>query len=522
MKRNAFFITLLLIVVVLGTLVYFAVQKGSASLLTGKKPNIIFILTDDLDTRSMAYMPKVKNLLTDQGTSFSNYFLSVSLCCPSRATTLRGQYGHNTHVLDNAPPEGGYQTFYERGEEKSTIATWLHDGGYKTILLGKYLNGYPKNVVAETYVPPGWDNWYSPGAGNAYGQFNYDLNENGKIVHYGSSPEDFENDVLSKKATDFIQQTKKPFFMYFATYSPHGPSTAAPRHDNLFQDLQLPRSPDFNEPDITDKPQWLQSHDLLSDNQISQLTNDYRKRIRSLQSVDDFVESIINELKQTGQLDTTYIVFSSDNGFHLGEHRLPLGKNTAYEEDIRVPFIIRGPGIPAGKTMGQLVGNVDLATTFADLAGVSTPSFVDGRSILPLLRSNPPDWRSAYLLEHSSKAGGKNKNKKKVQPTPEAKLQSSDLTIEPLDVLAAVTSKNSFVKPAKGQQAPPFTGIRTKEYLYVEYETGEKELYDLKKDPYQLQNIAVTADSSLLQKLSKQVADLKGCSGDSCRKADSQ
>lgn len=507
MKRNIL-LFILSIVVVLGGLVYFLSQNKSAPLLTGKKPNIIFILTDDLDVNSIGYMPKLKSLITDKGTYFSDYFLNISLCCPSRTATLRGQYAHNTHISTNAAPDGGFERFHDLKEEDSTIASWLQSAGYKTVLFGKYLNGYPTKGQ-ETYVPPGWSEWYA-GENNAYRQFDYTLNENGKIASYWSAPTDYENDVLSQKASDFIKRTsseKKPFFIYFATYSPHGPSTPAPRHASLFQDVKAPRTSSFNEQDISDKPSWLQDHPLLTQKQIDKIDEAYRKRLQSLQSVDDAIESLINTLKQTNQLDNTYIFFTSDNGFHMGQHRLNTGKNTAYEEDILVPLIVRGPGVVAGKKIDNLVGNIDLAPTFAELAGVSTPSFVDGRSMIPILNNQSPIWRSVFLLEHGPGVD----SAENIQPADPLGI------LEPPDVLAAPkkAKKNQRSAIAKG-----FQGLRTKDYLYVEYLTGEKELYDLHKDPYELSSIASGADSNLINRLSTQLNKLKTCSAGSCRSAE--
>ena len=196
------------------------------------RPNIIFILTDDQDSTlgSLDYMPKLNALLTQNGITFSNFFVTYSLCCPSRASILRGQYPHNTQVVGNEPPLGGFLKFHQLGLENSTIATWLHDEGYRTGLLGKYVNGYPSRSN-QAYVPPGWDEWYSSTRGDAYSEYNYQLNENGKLVPYGKLPEDYLTDVLGRKAMDFIQRAPsfgQPFFVFLATFAPHQPATPAP------------------------------------------------------------------------------------------------------------------------------------------------------------------------------------------------------------------------------------------------------------------------------------------------------
>ncbi len=481
--------------VLLVTVVILGLLAGSASLppatAQGARPNIIFILTDDLDAKSIAYMPRLKTLLADQGASFANFFVTTSLCCPSRSSILRGQYVHNHRVYTNTPPSGGFEVFHGLGRENSTIATWLRAAGYRTVLMGKYLNGYPDRAD-PTYVPPGWEEWYSPARGG-YANFNYTMNENGKLVSYGSRPEDYMTDVLSRKAVDVIQRSARdgrPFFIYLATYAPHAPATPAPRHAGLFGDVKLPRPPSFNEVDVSGKPQWVQNRPLLSTRVIAQLEEHYRTRLRSLAAVDEMIGALVEALRAAGRLDQTYIFFTSDNGFHMGEHRLPLGKNTVYEEDICVPFIVHGPGVASGQMREHLAMNIDLAPTFAAIARVSAPEFVDGRSLLPVLQTSPPalsQWRQAFVAEHFRGA-----------PLPPGQ-QGRRL----------------------GQRAiPDAFALRARDFVYIEYETGERELYNLQADPYELRNLAGLAPQALLARLSARLSDLKQCSAAACRAAE--
>ncbi len=488
----------------------------------------MFLLTDDLSLDEISVMPNLKKLLIDQGVSFSNYFVSVSLCCPSRATTLRGQYAHNTGILTNGGSNGGFTTAYDKGIEKSTIATWLHDKGYRTALIGKYLNGYP-NGASKTYVPPGWDEWDSASEGGSpYSEYNYTLNENGKLVHYGHTPKDYGTDVYTAKTVDFVTKAAKddkPFFSYLAVYAPHGPATPAPRHAKLFPGAKAPRTASYNEADVGDKPRWVQNRPLLKEKPQKQIDQLYRKRLQSLQAVDESIAKLVDTLKANHQLDNTYFFFTSDNGFHLGQHRLPAGKQTAYEEDIHLPLVVRGPGLPARRTPTEIVGNVDLAPTFADLAGASTPSFVDGRSFAPLLKGDVSRWRHAYLLEHdtSSKKG----KAAKVGPN----------TLEPNDPDQGTTTSPGAAPPAsrrgrangkgkgkrKGKASiTPFRGVRTARYTYVQYTTGEKELYDLRSDPDELSNIVEKADPKLVDRMSRLVKGLQTCKADYCRKLESK
>ncbi len=491
---------------------------------SAKKPNVVFILTDDLDLNSYldpSRFPKVNALLTQKGMTFSNFFVTDSLCCPSRSSILRGQYVHEHDVLGNRPPSGGYEKFHANGDEKSTVATWMHDSGYRTGLLGKYLNGYP-DTVAPTFVPPGWDEWDSPtSGGNPYSEYNYRLNENGELVRYGSSPQDYLVDVLSRKSSEFIQQkSAKPFFLYVAPYVPHQPATPAPRYADAFPGVQAPRTPSFNEADMSAEPQWLQNRPLLDDQQIATIDQLYRKRLQSMLGVEDLVENVVDTLQKTGQLDNTYIVFGSDNGFHLGQHRLPPGKMTAFEEDIHVPLIVRGPDVPEGKKVDDLAMNIDLAPTFADLGGAKTPSFVNGRSLTSEIHGKKPDSeRKAVLVEHYAESGRRPRR----QNAGAASAQDPDNDTSPPNTGTPATGPQApAVRRGQFQPLglPEYAALRTDRYTYVEYVTGERQLYDLRTDPDELHNIVTTADPKLVQDLAKQLAALRNCKGANCRTAD--
>jgi arylsulfatase A-like enzyme len=461
---------------------------------SGQQPNIIFVLTDDLDTHSIAYMPHLRALLAEQGTTFSDFFVTDSLCCPSRSSILRGQYVHNHQVLGNSAPLGGFMQFHALGNEDSTIASWLRAAGYRTTLLGKYLNDYPQ-TAARTYVPPGWDHWVSPVDNTGYNGFLYVMNENTTLVPYGDQTDDYFTDVLSFKANVFIRDALRhgqPFFLYVATYAPHTPATPAPRSVGLFPGLVAPRTPSFNEADVEDKPQFIRNLPLLDPDQIKHIDELYRRRLESLQAVDEMLASLIVTLTRIGQLDNTYIFFTSDNGFHLGQHRMQEGKQTAYEEDIRVPLIVRGPGVPAGRTVDHLAVEIDLAPTFAALAGGAAPDFVDGRSLVPLLRGKLPageQWRQCLLLEHYAGSS------------------------EPF--------QSQFELAQQAQLAiPTYKGLRCRDSTYVEYETGERELYDLRRDPHQLLNIQSQMPPALLRQQAALLGELATCAGASCRAAE--
>lgn len=458
------------------------------------RPNILVIMTDDLDVElgTMDYMPHLQELLISQGLTVEDFFVSLPLCCPSRATFLRGQFAHNHGVYRNEQPYGGFEEFYALQNESSTLATWLKGAGYRTILLGKYFNQYPFRED-RTYIPVGWDEWYSAVKGSPVAGYKYTLNENGKMVDYeetGEGESQYMTDVLARKTVDFIKRSSEgdaPFFIYLSTYAPHAPVQPASRHLALFPDLKIPRTPSFNEADVSDKPDGIRLDPLLTEDEIRKKDIKYRERVLTMQAVDEMILQLVDALTVTGQLDNTYIIFTSDNGFHLGQHRRPEGKGSFYEEDVHVPLIIRGPDIQAGTSLqGYVTGNVDLAPTIAELAGVIPPEYVDGMSMVKLFGSNVPplnEWRSAYLLEFY----GNNQ-------------KDEDPNAPPL--------------------LPEYLGLRTKDYLYVEYQDGFIELYDLKNDPYELENIASGADKTLLTHFSELLHALVKCSGSECSALD--
>jgi arylsulfatase A-like enzyme len=413
------------------------------------------------------------------------------LCCPSRTTILTGLYEHNHNVRGNTPPDGGFQKFLSEGHEESTIAVRLQEGGYQTAFFGKYLNGYPGDD--PTHVPPGWDEWY----GKLDGQklYDYSINENGTEVSYGSETEDFFTDVLSGQVTDFVRSAApedQSFFAYVAPTAPHGPATPAERHKGAFAGEEVPRPPSYDEEDVSDKPSRVRNAARISDKEASKIDNRYQKRLESMLAVDDMVASLVEELEAAGELDNTYIFFTSDNGFEQGEHRIKEGKNQPYEESARVPLFVRGPGVSAGTQTEKLVLNTDFAPTFAALAGVEFPA--DGRSLTPLLYDEDLPWRSAVLLEKLSSEKGKGKGKGKANDKGKAK--------------------------AGAGGSSPFEAVRTETHEYIEYGNGETELYDLKVDPYELESLHASADPSLVEDLKTRLDALESCSGEECWEAE--
>ncbi|MGH3146695.1 MAG: sulfatase-like hydrolase/transferase, partial [Rubrobacter sp.] len=286
---------------------------------------------------------------------------------------------------------------------------------------------------------------------------------------------------------------------------------------DAYPDVSLPTPPSFDEDDVSDKPGWIADNPPLTVEQKGYMQELHRKRLQSMLAVDDMIGDLLEALRESGKLENTYIFFTSDNGFHLGQHRLGAGKWTAYEEDIRVPLIVRGPGVPEGKVLHHMVLNNDLAPTFADLAEAKTPPFVDGRTLSPLLTGDPPaldDWRQRFVLEgvaeRSAVAQPPFINESTVAPL---------LTGDPLPNNWRRTSAASAKLGAEWGR-PWMKALRTEDHLYVEYETGERELYDLRKDPYQLRNEYATAPPDLKRRLEEQLDALRQCSAEECRVAE--
>lgn len=456
-----------------------------------RPPNIVFVLADDLSWNLVAHMPVVTEMRR-QGTTFENYFVSNTLCCPSRATILTGRYPHNTQVLANEPPLGGFEVFQSKGAERATFATALRSAGYRTGLLGKYLNGYePVKAQAggRAYIPPGWTEWYATGLG--YREYDYTLNENGSLVRYGRRPGDYMTDVLAAKGADFITRAARagrPFMVTIAPFAPHSPFVPARRHAKALPALRAPRGTAFNEADTADKPAWVRGYPRLGGRQLRAIDRKYRARARMALAIDELVGTVCRTLREKGIDRDTYLVFSSDNGFHLGEHRLGEGKGSAYDTDIRVPLIVTGPGVPAGRTVRRIAQNTDLYPTFAELAGAPVPGSVDGRSLVPFLRGGDVEtWRRAALVEHHG----------------------------------PVVARSDPDYPADHRGGPPANvAVRTESELYVEYADGAREYYDMARDPDQLSNSAGRLSPILQGELSGLVNALRGCSGVACRTAD--
>jgi N-acetylglucosamine-6-sulfatase len=395
---------------------------------SGPRPNILIIMSDDQRYDQMEYMPLTRSLIFEQGITFDHAFVTTPQCCPSRSSILTGKYAHNHGVLTNV-----------MDLEQPTLVQALHEHGYFTGLVGKYLNSYPK---AGDGPLPEFDSWVALDSGTDAKYNNPTLYANGDW----SKHEGYQTYILRDYALDFLDQAAaqdKPFFLMFTPYAPHLPAEPAREDIGLFWELPPHRPPNFNEEDMSDKPNWLAGARLIEGGELENVDGRYWQQNRAVVGLDRSIETLMQKLEEKGFLENTIIIYLSDNGHAAGEHRISGGKMYAYEELIHVPLAIRYPPlIPTPRIDSTLVANIDLAPTLYELAGIPIPDDVDGLSLVPLLRGEVLE-RDKVLIE---------------------------------------------AWPRPDRESPPYLAVRTTRYLYVETEGDRSELYDMDKDPFQLEN----------------------------------
>ena len=439
------------------------------------RPNVVVVMTDDQTVEQMRFLARTRALIGQQGTTFTNSFVNFPLCCPSRATFLTGQYVHNHGVDGNGPPPNGG---YEDLDNSNTLPVWLRAAGYVTGHVGKYLNGYGSSRPTE--VPPGWTEWYGLVGASAYKVYDYGLNRNGVVRQYGHAPADYQTDVLANHAASFIQRRAPgdaPFFLSVASLAPHReqggpggglggsfPIRPPPRYEHTYDRLALPKPPSFNEADVSDKPTQIRRLPRLSADLEQYITDEYRSQAEALLAVDDLVQRVYNALKASGELDDTIFIFTSDNGYFHGEHRVLTGKIRPYEPSVRVPLLVRGPGFDEGETQTRFAVNADLAPTIVEAAEATPRRRMDGRLLDDL------DSQRALLIQ-------------------------------------AANVPNTY------------SAIRTTRWAWIEYDDGQRELYDMAADPHQLRNLAKSsAHASTRADLAERLDELRTCKGPSdCR-----
>jgi arylsulfatase A-like enzyme len=459
-----------------------AARAAEAAGAAATKPNIILFLTDDQTVADMRALGAVRRRIGDAGTTFGRAFSPYPLCCPARATLLTGQYAHNHGVLGNKPPWGGFQAFHDA----ETLPVWLQRAGYHTLWLGKYLNGYdlPAN---RRYRPPGWTQWQVPVTG-VYNYRSFTINENGRMVSYRMNPVDH----MRERGIRLIRRyaaMDQPFFLQAGFVAPHvgGPVEpgdpiavngskalktpgVAPEFRNAFRHLALPAKPSILEKDMSDKP----SMTAVWNRPRWEFREAYQQRLESLLSVDKAVRRKLDALEATGEARNTLVIFTSDNGHLVGEHR-GFGKTVGYEESARVPLLLRGPGIAQGVRRSQLVTLADVTTTILRAAGATPTLTQDGLALQDLSADPTVAADRAVLLE----AG----------PGPDT----------------------------GGRRL--YTGIRTPDgRSLLRWFTGDVEYYDLQEDPDQLDGRlsgteTVEGRAALLARLDA----LQDCAGATCR-----
>jgi N-acetylglucosamine-6-sulfatase len=448
------------------------------------RPNVVVLMTDDQTLASLSVMPRTNALIGDQGTSFEQAIATFPLCCPARTTALTGQYSHNHGVISNRGAFGAGNLVLQQA---NTLPVWLQQAGYRTMHVGRYLNFYEY----KDGIPPGWSDWYGSPHSGAFNYVRWRVNENGSLVQYpvASHPGEYLTDYQGRKARELIESAApgdQPFYLQVWFVAPHrgGPRDAddpptpgtpspAPRHRDMFASWTMPRPPNFDEPNMYDKPQEVYDRPRLDPATEAGIEENWRQELESLQAVDEAVAGIVETLERTGELANTLILFTSDNGYMHGEHRAKAEKVLLYEPAIRVPLLMRGPGVPVGFADPRPVANIDIAPTVAAATGAVPGREMDGRSLLDLVADRTAWFGRDLLLENGRGANG----------------------------------------------VDPFRGIRTGRFVYARYlTTGEYELYDLETDPYQLRSLdGVDSYAAVQRDLAGRLRRLRNCAGASCR-----
>ncbi len=468
----------------------------------GPPPNIVLMMTDDLEAQEMRlgfgrvlaeWDSALRTRLIDQGVSLDNFFNTTPLCCPSRASYLTGQYSHHHGVWGNnytaTDGNGGWRRFWELGHEAESLGSWMQAEGYHTALIGKFMNGYPNlpgGFVPEDYVPLGWSEWYATMVNDEdFSYFDFRMNHNGELVSFGGGEEAYLTDVERDLAVDYLERIaplEQPFFLLLTPYAPHAPTQPAPRHEGTYLDMpKPPRPPSFNEEDLSDKPEYIQEGAVVWPNWYG---NGTLRKLDMTLAVDEYIEAVLGTLENLGELDNTYFIFVSDNGLMRGQHGIG-GKSVPYEESIRVPMLVRGPGVPAGVRRSHLVLNIDLAPTILELAGAAaTSEEIDGESIVALLGDPETvpaseEWRDVVMVE----------------------------------------LRTTIASSVQEHVVPPYFGVRAARHCMASYEPGDLELYDLVTDPFELESAHLSAPPELLGSLADAIVDLAACAGASCRDA---
>ncbi|KAH8176395.1 sulfatase domain-containing protein [Sarocladium implicatum] len=484
------------------------------------RPNVVFILTDDQDVHlnSLDFMPMVRRHLTEKGTTFARHYVTTAVCCPSRVNLWTGRASHNTNITDVKPPYGGYAKFVANGFNEDYLPVWLKEAGYNSYYIGKLFNGHSVDYYDSPYPAgfAGTDFLLDPYTYN-YVNATFQSNQNAPRSYEGQ----YSTDVLAEKTYALLDQAisasqDKPFFLTTAPIAPHsniekiggfadakyGAPIPAARHEHLFEDEIVPRTNNWN-PDSPSGANWLLNLPQQNETNVKYNDDFHRNRIRSLQAVDELVDGLITRLEAHDVLDNTYVVYSSDNGFHIGQHRLQPGKSCGYEEDTHVPMIIRGPGVAAGYTTDMVTTHTDMAPTFLEILGIPARGDIDGKAF-PITKegietdqATVESTREHVAVEYWGFAGGEGIH---------------DRTLHENNTYKAIrlVSKDFNV-------------------YYSIWCNNEHELYDMSRDPGQMDNLLSEKAAAQVQwlfglpankivsRLDSLMLVLKSCKGETCR-----
>ncbi len=455
----------------------------SAPAATDEPPNIVLLMADDMTYEELEAMPIVRRQLADRGVAFTQAYSPDPSCCPARATVLTGQYAQNHGVYTNRVPAGGWGQY--RDDESESLPVWLQDAGYTTSWIGKYMNGYPGAEDPAT-VPVGWDGWHVP----VHGVYNYvrsTINHDGTLLRDGQHYQTLAWRDEMLRQVDALVAGAAPYFMTVSFLAPHSGGPSDPddidgkdllgtpyvfrRDRDTWSGRPVLDKPNLREDDVSDKPQYVQNAAPVNWEALAEAREQRRE---ALASVDRAVGSLIRELRSRGELGNTLIVFTSDNGFLLGEHGL-LRKSLPYEESVRVPLIVRGPGFAEGSQVATPVSHADLAPTFLDLAAGLATRPQDGVSLFDVL-DDPRTWRQREIL---------------------------------------LQYEHPDSQPRKRMR---WVGLRGNRWAYYEYSNGERELYDMRADPFQLENLVEQRlQQRRVRNLHRQLAVQQTCSGPTCK-----
>ena len=528
------------------------------------KPNVLLVTTDDQTLDEMAAMPYTSSWIGGQGTTFDRAYVSYPLCCPSRASILSGRYMHNHGVRGNGGDFGGWQAFVGGGTEASALPTWLRAAGYYNVQIGKYMNGY------NSVVPPGWDEWYGKQSEfniAYYGArlyYNYRLLEDPPvgppqaeetcphpnpnppgepfICHYTQRGSDYQTDVFRAKAVDAIHRlsgTGQPFFLKVDFNAPHSPYVPAARHQAAAAGIELEEIPGGNEKNIDDKPRFLRRLPRMDNGKRERIEWDRQLRWAMLFSVDEAVDAMMRALLAENQLQNTYVIFTSDNGYFHGEHRIRSGKYLPHEPSSHVPLLMRGPGIPPNGHSQELVSNVDIADTIRQVAGASASLPQDGRTLLPFAAQPDLSTTRPLLLEGDTGPGVDTGEGEEEDIADERKLKRFRKQLKkqkrelrrrckrlkresPTRALLCFKRgvRNLEQEPTDSKyrvRAPAYRSLRTDRYLLTLYSTGEIELYDMRRDSHQLHSLHDRRRYKPIRKwMLKRLNETATCVGASC------